>query len=219
MEETTLIEQLERTPLGTYVFSHEGMSIHDPLSSTCGRFRFDPGLEGSHSPAEYGFEVVRTEGARLSAWERRFKIGELDVVMQVTDESATTHAVAAGSEARFEVSVVEGGYQGRPLAVWYQQEGSFDDTPPKVVFGAPEDPTTVGEAVAEAKCPNCGDAIQGHKDNGCVLNLLMGVLRERGSLSEGRILELHAGCDADALWTSVGKVADSLEDGRFLWRD
>lgn len=219
MQADMMSEHLERTPMGTYVFEHEGTSIHDPLSSECGRFRYDPQSEGSHSPAEYGFEVEVFEGGAGSAWVRRFKVGEVDVVMHLTDESTSTHEVPLGESVRVEVSRVEAGGAAQPLAVWYQAEGALDDTPPRVVFKAPEDLSSGEMAGAGVSCPNCTKSIVGETDSGCALHMLIQTLRERATKSEGRLLELHAQCDADALWTRLGKVADDLEDGRFLWAD
>lgn len=66
------------------------------------------------------------------------------------------------------------------------------------------------------KCPCCGEPVEDHPDNGCVLNTLLGVLRDRGSLEEADILDLHAKCDVDALWQDLGRIIDRLEDGRYL---
>ena len=207
MQVETKIEQLERTRVGTYVFEHEGMSIHDPLSSECGRFRYDPEAETGHSPAEYGFEVESYESGG-SAWVRHFKVGEVEVVMHLTDESASTHKVPLGQKVRFEVSRVEDGEAGQPLAVWYQAEGALDDTPPRVVFKGPDDLSTGKGAGEELSCPNCGRKIAAGDADGCGLHMLIQTLRERGTKSEGRLLELHARCDAAAMWTRLAKVAD-----------
>lgn len=218
MQAELMIGQLERTPMGTYVFEHGGMSIHDPLSSECGRFRYDPQEEESHSPAAYGFEVESYEGGG-SAWVRHFKVGEIEVVMHLTDESASTHEVPCGGKVRFEVARVEDGEAGQALAVWYQEEGALDDTPPRVVFKAPEDLSSGEGGGKDVSCPNCGRSVIGGDHEGCALHMLIQTLRERGTKSEGRLLELHTQCDADALWTQLGKVADDLEDGRFIWVD
>lgn len=66
-------------------------------------------------------------------------------------------------------------------------------------------------------CPNCGNGmpVSNHPENGCVLAALIQVIRDRGDLSERRILDLHANCDADWFWDAVGRVIDRLEAGEF----
>jgi hypothetical protein len=57
--------------------------------------------------------------------------------------------------------------------------------------------------------------VSNHPENGCVLAALIGVIRDRGDLSERRIRYLHANCDADLFWDAVGSVIDRLESGDF----
>lgn len=63
------------------------------------------------------------------------------------------------------------------------------------------------------KCPNCGEPVVKHPDNGCVLNSLMRVVRDRGDTSDRRVRDIHAKCDVDALWNRLGEIVDDLESG------
>jgi len=64
-------------------------------------------------------------------------------------------------------------------------------------------------------CPNCANPVANHPHNGCVLNALVHVVRDRGHHSEERLRQLHATCDVDALWERIGPIIDNLEDGEF----
>jgi len=64
------------------------------------------------------------------------------------------------------------------------------------------------------RCPNCGEDITAHPDNDCVLNLFIGVLRDRG-MHEAELMRLHRTCDIDALWTDLGPILDNLQDGEY----
>lgn len=67
-------------------------------------------------------------------------------------------------------------------------------------------------------CPNCGQPIENHPDNGCALRTLIQVVRERGGLTEEQLLDLHVKCDVDALWDQLGHIVDQLEAGDFSTR-
>ena len=66
-------------------------------------------------------------------------------------------------------------------------------------------------------CPNCGQhkADETHPETGCVLATLIGVVRDRGGLSESEVAKLHRTCNVDALWDRLGPVIDELEAGEF----
>lgn len=69
-------------------------------------------------------------------------------------------------------------------------------------------------------CPNCCDSsVEDHLDNGCVLNALIVVLRDREAMSEKKLRNLHANCDADAFWEDVGHIIDDLEYGNYSTED
>lgn len=127
MEENATPSELLRTPWGTYVFEWQGMSIHDPLSSDCGRFRYAPG-ESSFDPSQYGFAVARLQDG-TSAWERQFHLDGGLVTMRVTDATGRTHEVSAGAAIRIAVSRPDGSV----LAAWMQDEGPLDCCPPRLL--------------------------------------------------------------------------------------
>jgi hypothetical protein len=62
-------------------------------------------------------------------------------------------------------------------------------------------------------CPNCGESVENHPKNSCVLAALIELLEDRGNLSKDRLLTLHRDTDVNALWTVLGPVADRLEAG------
>lgn len=64
-------------------------------------------------------------------------------------------------------------------------------------------------------CPNCGADVVGHKENGCALATLIGVVRDRGNKTQAELHRLHADVDSDALWNDLGKIVDRLEDGEY----
>jgi hypothetical protein len=65
------------------------------------------------------------------------------------------------------------------------------------------------------KCPNCDQPVKNHPENGCVLAALIGVLRERGTLDEVTIDQIHANCDVDSFWMAAGQLVDRLENKEF----
>lgn len=65
-----------------------------------------------------------------------------------------------------------------------------------------------------ATCPNCNSPVKGHPDNSCVLNALIGVLRERGVPAK-KLEKLHAACWIDNVWDDIGPIMDRLEDGYY----
>ena len=65
-------------------------------------------------------------------------------------------------------------------------------------------------------CPNCSCDVEKHPDNGCVLNALIGVVRDRGNVSDLALQDLHAQCSVDSLWGRLGPIVDDLEEGWFL---
>lgn len=71
------------------------------------------------------------------------------------------------------------------------------------------------KAKARNVCPNCGQPIDGHPDDGCMLNALIIVLRDRGELEPDVINRLHANCDPDLLWNRIGPIVDDLGVGAF----
>ncbi len=64
-------------------------------------------------------------------------------------------------------------------------------------------------------CPICLSAVKDHPQNGCVLAALMGVVAERGNLSQRRVNALHAKVDTNKLWDDLGPILDHLEWGRY----
>ena len=64
-------------------------------------------------------------------------------------------------------------------------------------------------------CPNCGDPIDAHERNGCVLEAFIGVLRSRDNLSETALQDIWSNCNVDALWDDLGRVLDNLEAGHY----
>ena len=65
------------------------------------------------------------------------------------------------------------------------------------------------------RCPNCDVPIAGHPENGCVLAACIGVISDRGELSEAKIRRLFTDTDPDLFWSEVGDLIDRLEDGEF----
>lgn len=63
-------------------------------------------------------------------------------------------------------------------------------------------------------CPNCGLSVVDHPENECVLGVFIAVLADRG-VPKAALHDLHARCDVDALWESIGPILDDLQDGRF----
>lgn len=68
-------------------------------------------------------------------------------------------------------------------------------------------------------CPNCTSPVNGHPENGCVLQALIGVIRDRGNLSERKILDLHANAWVDSLWDDMGPIIDDLEEGQYSHKE
>ena len=65
------------------------------------------------------------------------------------------------------------------------------------------------------RCPNCTRNIVGHEPNGCVLEALMSVLRDRGGHTDKQMRKLWANVDVDALWNAIGPIVDDLGEGVF----
>lgn len=66
------------------------------------------------------------------------------------------------------------------------------------------------------KCPNCGQhQVSAHPETGCVLATLIQVIRERESIPEKKLRQLHTNTDVDRLWTDLGRIVDRLEDGGY----
>ena len=66
------------------------------------------------------------------------------------------------------------------------------------------------------KCPNCAaHPVADHPANGCVLAALIQCIRDRGTVPERRLRDVHAHTDVDALWNDVGKIVDRLEEGAY----
>lgn len=64
-------------------------------------------------------------------------------------------------------------------------------------------------------CPNCGSPVANHPQNGCVLNALIRVIRDRGTVTESRLRKIHAAVNVDYLWDKVGNLIDQIEWGEF----
>lgn len=63
-------------------------------------------------------------------------------------------------------------------------------------------------------CPNCTAPVS--KPNaGCLLHDLIQVARDRATISEPKLRELHASVDTDALWNRLGNIVDDLEAGYY----
>lgn len=71
----------------------------------------------------------------------------------------------------------------------------------------------------DTRCPNCFEPVKQHPENGCVLAALIGVIRDRGEVEEGDLIELHAECNVDALWDRLGQIIDDLQEGHFTDED
>lgn len=116
MNTTGTSSVLHETRFGTYTFEAEGMEIHHPALSPCGRFPV--------SPADYGFSIVST-GVSSDAWERDFRLPDgTPVTMIVTQDAGATAEL--GRQVR--VAVYADAYQ-RSIS-WLQYEGSLVDSPP-----------------------------------------------------------------------------------------
>ena len=68
---------------------------------------------------------------------------------------------------------------------------------------------------AHLVCPNCGGYVADRTTNGCVLHVLVDVIRARGTVSERRLRKMHASIDPDALWVDVGPILDRIEAGDY----
>ena len=49
----------------------------------------------------------------------------------------------------------------------------------------------------------------------CLLGAMIQVIRQRELIPEARLRKLHANCNVDKLWSSLGAVIDDLEEGLF----
>ena len=149
------LKTLEKTSYGTYAFEHRGMSIHDPMASECGRFRYDGSPEG-FTPAEYGFEVV-AGGAEdgKTAWRQAFALegdSNRTVLMLLTDVESKTHAVKVREPVRITVLESDGITQ---LSTWLQDEGDLESTPPRLVRSAAQDEEILTRATDAALNEAC----------------------------------------------------------------
>lgn len=63
-------------------------------------------------------------------------------------------------------------------------------------------------------CPNCTKPIT-RSNEGCVLHDLIQVVRERGTVTERKLRNIHVAVDANKFWDVVGKIVDSLEYGEY----
>lgn len=64
-----------------------------------------------------------------------------------------------------------------------------------------------------SECPNCGCLVEDHPGNRCVLNAFIGIIRDRGNLSEDKLLALHHNACFDVLWDDLSPILDRLEEG------
>lgn len=67
----------------------------------------------------------------------------------------------------------------------------------------------------DTKCPNCSQPVEGHAENGCILAAMIQCLRDRGDRTPEELMMIHATCDIDALWDTLGTALNELEDGRY----
>lgn len=123
---------LVRTEYGTLQFECDGVTIHDPLASSCGRFRWSAD-DDFHTPANYGFKVALLDGGK-SAWEQTFLLAGSPVVMHVTDKTGATHNVPLLEAIRICVTDTA----GVVVALWHQDDGTPDECPPEVIVAARE---------------------------------------------------------------------------------
>ena len=70
------------------------------------------------------------------------------------------------------------------------------------------------------RCPNCGEPVSKPSTgeiqvDGCVLHALIGVVRDRGNVSERKLRKMHSQVDVDHLWDRVGRIVDDLEAGYY----
>ena len=86
---------LHATSADTFAFDCGGIEITDPLTSSCGRFEYNPRDPATESvPAEYGFSVYGTGGGN-TAWRAECMIGTTPVYMLITDDNLS-HEVECG---------------------------------------------------------------------------------------------------------------------------
>lgn len=64
-------------------------------------------------------------------------------------------------------------------------------------------------------CPNCGEPIKDHPENGCLLATLITTLRERAELDEAELEKIHESTNAQALWDDMGRILDKLQAGGY----
>ena len=73
------------------------------------------------------------------------------------------------------------------------------------------------------KCPNCMSSVIGHPRNGCVLQALIELLRDREVWNDETSKEQpdewyyakHANANVDKMWDDMGPIIDSLENGGY----
>lgn len=123
IEEACCHMELTETPYGTYTFEHEGFAIHYPVCDSSGRFPM--------SPEEYGFTVWGTGGGN-TAWHREFTLKGEPVYMLITDDDL-------GHDVKYGDQIVVGVYndESEAIAVWTQDEGDIESTPPTNVLLGP----------------------------------------------------------------------------------
>lgn len=99
---------------GAYTFEADGVSITDPLSSSCSRFTYDPeyGPHQAHTPAAYGFSVTRA-GGNLTAWAQKMLLNGREVEMMISTDNAS-HEVPP-TDPVYTVGVY---HEGSPLIEW-----------------------------------------------------------------------------------------------------
>lgn len=62
-------------------------------------------------------------------------------------------------------------------------------------------------------CPNCSCPVKTHPRNDCVLAAFVGILRDRGNLSEEKLRAIHCKADMHVFWDDLGPILDRLEEG------
>lgn len=79
-----------------------------------------------------------------------------------------------------------------------------------------EESQRVADALSPTKvlCPNCGDPV-GHAANGCVLETLFDVVRNRQTLTEAELQALWTKANIDQIWDDIGPILDRLEAGDY----
>lgn len=81
---------------GIFTQTIGGVEIVDPLTSSCGRFVYDPANPGEFSPTQYGWKV-EDMGGNCTAWMLEARIGAQRVYLLATNGDSS-HEVLPGED-------------------------------------------------------------------------------------------------------------------------